>query len=179
MIYPIVKYGDPVLEKPAEKVTEFDDELRKLLDDMFESMYAAHGVGLAAPQIGISKRIAVIDITFKEDPNAKLVLINPEIIRKEGRQTQQEGCLSLPEFRENVTRPRVVTVRAQDAEGKLVRENRRRPAGARPAARDRSPERQAVHRAHLGAEARPDQAQGAEADEARGMVSFSFSFSFG
>ena len=115
MIYPIVKFGDPVLEKPAEKVTKFDDELHKLLDDMFESMYAAHGVGLAAPQIGISRRIAVIDITFKEDSNAKLVLINPEIIHKEGRHTQQEGCLSLPEFRENVTRPRVVTVRAQDA----------------------------------------------------------------
>ena len=117
MIYPIVKYGDPVLEKPAEKVTKFDDELRKLLDDMFESMYAAHGVGLAAPQIGISRRIAVIDITFQEDPNAKLVLINPEIIHKEGRHTQPEGCLSLPEFRENVTRPRVATVRAQDAQG--------------------------------------------------------------
>jgi peptide deformylase len=118
MIYPIVKFGDPVLDKPAREVTTFDDELRKLLDDMFESMYAAHGVGLAAPQIGISRRIAVIDISFKEDPNAKLVLINPEIIHKEGRHTQQEGCLSLPEFRENVTRPRVVTVRAQDAQGK-------------------------------------------------------------
>ena len=117
MIYPIVKFGNPVLDKPGETVTKFDDELHKLLDDMFESMYAAHGVGLAAPQIGISRRIAVIDISFKEDPNAKLVLINPEIIHKEGRHTQQEGCLSLPEFRENVTRPRVVTVRAQDAQG--------------------------------------------------------------
>ncbi|MGI9104376.1 MAG: peptide deformylase [Terriglobales bacterium] len=118
MIYPIVKYGDPVLEKPAEHVTVFDAKLRELLDDMFESMYAAHGVGLAAPQIGISKRIAVIDITFKEDPNAKLVLVNPEIIRTEGKHTQQEGCLSLPEFRENVTRAQRVTVRAQDGNGK-------------------------------------------------------------
>ncbi len=118
-IYPIVKYGDPVLEKPAETVTVFDDELRTLLDDMFESMYVAKGIGLAAPQIGIAKRIAVIDITFKEDPNAKLVLINPEIIHTEGRQTQSEGCLSLPEFRENVTRARVVTVRAQDARGQI------------------------------------------------------------
>jgi peptide deformylase len=117
MIYPIVKFGNPVLDKPAEEVTKFDDQLHKLLDDMFESMYAARGVGLAAPQIGIARRIAVIDITFKEDPDAKLVLINPEIIRSEGRHTQQEGCLSLPEFRENVTRPRVVTVRAQDAKG--------------------------------------------------------------
>ncbi len=105
MIYPIVKYGDPVLEKPAATITEFDDELRKLVDDMFESMYAAHGVGLAAPQIGISKRIAVIDVTFKEDPEAKIVLVNPEIVHTEGRQTSSEGCLSLPEFRENVTRP--------------------------------------------------------------------------
>lgn len=117
MIYPIVKYGDPVLEKPAATVTVFDEELQNLLDDMFESMYEAHGVGLAAPQIGISKRIAVIDVTFKEDPEAKLVLINPEIIKTEGRHTQQEGCLSIPEFRENVTRPKRVTVRAQNAKG--------------------------------------------------------------
>jgi len=81
MIYPIVKFGNPVLEKPAEPVTVFDDELKKLVDDMFESMYEAHGVGLAAPQIGISKRLAVIDVTFKEDPDAKLVLVNPEILR--------------------------------------------------------------------------------------------------
>ena len=117
MIYPIVKYGDPVLEKPAATVTVFDEDLQKLLDDMFESMYEAHGVGLAAPQIGISKRIAVIDVTFKEDPDAKLVIINPEIIKVEGRQTQQEGCLSIPEFRENVTRGKRVTVRAQNAKG--------------------------------------------------------------
>ena len=119
MIYPIVKFGNPVLEKPAEKVTVFDDELQKLVDDMFESMYAAKGVGLAAPQIGIGRRIAVVDVTFKEDPSAKLVLINPEIIHKEGRQTQNEGCLSLPDFRENVTRPNKVTVRAQDVHGKV------------------------------------------------------------
>jgi peptide deformylase len=117
MIYPIVKYGDPVLDKAAETVTVFDEELQKLIEDMFESMYAAHGVGLAAPQIGFSRRIAVIDVTFREDPNAKLVLINPEILHTEGRFTQQEGCLSLPEFRENVTRPNRVTVRAQDAKG--------------------------------------------------------------
>src|SRR5262244_3430783 len=107
MIYTIVKYGDPVLERLAEPVTEFNDDLKKLVDDMFESMYAAHGVGLAAPQIGISKRLAVIDVTFKEDPDARLVLVNPEIIRREGRQTSQEGCLSLPEFRENVARANI------------------------------------------------------------------------
>jgi peptide deformylase len=118
MIYPIVVYGDPVLERPAEPVTEFNDELKKLVDDMFDSMYAAHGVGLAAPQIGIGKRIAVIDVTFKENRDAKLVLINPEIIGREGRQTSKEGCLSLPDFHENLTRANVVTVRAQDVEGK-------------------------------------------------------------
>ncbi len=118
MVYPITLYGDPVLETPAETVTEFNDDLKKLIEDMFESMYAAHGVGLAAPQIGIAKRIAVIDVTFKEDPNAKLVLINPAIIHREGRQRGTEGCLSLPEFREDVTRPNKVTVRAQDLEGK-------------------------------------------------------------
>lgn len=118
MIYPIVKFGNPVLEKPSETVTVFDEEMKKLVDDMFESMYAAHGVGLAAPQIGIGRRIAVIDVTFKEDPKAKLVLINPEIIRTEGKHTQSEGCLSIPDFRENVTRPNKVTVKAQDLNGK-------------------------------------------------------------
>ena len=119
MIYPIVKYGDPVLEKPAEPVTVFDEALKKLVDDMFESMYAAHGVGLAAPQIGISKRLAVIDVTFKEDPDAKLVLANPEIIHTEGYHTQTEGCLSIPEFREPLKRARKVTIRAQDVNGKF------------------------------------------------------------
>src|SRR5262245_24339659 len=118
MIYPIVKFGNPVLERPADPVIEFDDELKKLVEDMFESMYAAHGVGLAAPQIGISKRLAVIDVTVKEDPNAKLVLANPEIIHTEGKQTQSEGCLSIPEFRESVGRAKKVTVRAQDINGK-------------------------------------------------------------
>ncbi|HEY7095258.1 MAG TPA: peptide deformylase [Terriglobales bacterium] len=118
MIYPIVKFGNPVLEKSAEPITKFDDELKTLVEDMFESMYAAHGVGLAAPQIGISKRLAVIDVTFKEDPEAKLVLVNPEVILTEGRHNQNEGCLSVPDFREPVTRARKVTVRAQDVNGK-------------------------------------------------------------
>ena len=118
MIYPIVKFGNPVLEKLAAPVTEFGDELKKLVEDMFESMYEARGVGLAAPQIGIAKRLAVIDVTFKEDPKARLVLANPEIIHKEGKQTQSEGCLSIPEFREMVTRANKVTVRAQDVNGK-------------------------------------------------------------
>ena len=118
MIYPIVKFGNPVLEKPAAPVTEFDEELKNLVADMFESMYEAKGVGLAAPQIGISKRLAVIDVSFKENPREKLVLANPEIIHTEGKQTQSEGCLSIPDFRENVTRANKVTIRAQDVNGK-------------------------------------------------------------
>jgi peptide deformylase len=118
MIYPIVKYGDPVLETRAAAVDEFDTpELHKLIEDMFESMYAARGVGLAAPQIGISKRIAVIDTSNGEDADAKLVLINPEIVKVEGAQTGEEGCLSVPGFREQVTRGKKVTVKAQNARG--------------------------------------------------------------
>src|SRR3989304_3239394 len=98
MIYPIVKYGAPVLEQEAHPVTEFDAELRRLVADMFESMYAAHGVGLAAPQIGIPRQLAVIDITTGQDPAARLVLANPRIIRTEGKQREEEGCLSLPGF---------------------------------------------------------------------------------
>ncbi len=118
MIYPIVKYGDPVLDTAAETVTEFDTpELTKLLEDMFESMYAAKGVGLAAPQIGISKRISVIDTSAGEDTSKRLVLINPEIVNVEGSQVGEEGCLSLPGFREQVKRAQRVTVRAQNAKG--------------------------------------------------------------
>jgi peptide deformylase len=120
MVYPIVYYPEPVLETKAAAVTVFDTpELHKLLDDMFESMYAAKGVGLAAPQIGISQRIAVIDLSVGEDPEQRLVLINPEIIKKEGAQAGEEGCLSIPGFREQVTRANKATVRAQDAKGEF------------------------------------------------------------
>ena len=118
MIYPVVKFGDEVLAKPAEPVTSFDGNLERLLEEMFESMYAASGVGLAAPQIGVSRRIAVIDITSGKDPNARIVIINPEIVAAEGRQTEEEGCLSLPGFREKVKRPQRVTVRTLDRKGK-------------------------------------------------------------
>jgi peptide deformylase len=119
MIYPIVKYGQPVLEQRGADIAEFDTlELHQLIADMFDSMYAAKGVGLAAPQIGIGKRLAVIDTSTGEDPAAKVVLINPEIVQTEGSQKSEEGCLSIPTFREQVNRPRKVTVRAQDATGK-------------------------------------------------------------
>lgn len=118
MIYPIVKYGQEVLEKVAEPVTEFDGDFGKFVADMFETMYAAAGVGLAAPQIGISKRLCVIDITSGEDPNAKLVLANPVVISTEGEVSLEEGCLSLPDFRAKTARPARATVRAQDIHGK-------------------------------------------------------------
>jgi peptide deformylase len=118
MIREIVKYPDPILQKPTEPVTEFDDDLRVLVDDMFESMYAAQGIGLAAPQVGISKRLTVIDLSFKKNPEEKIVLINPQIIHKEGKQNEEEGCLSLPEIREKVSRAVKVRVRAQDITGK-------------------------------------------------------------
>ncbi len=118
MVYPIVRLFDPVLEREAQKVTEFDTpELHKLLADMFESMYAAKGVGLAAPQIGIPRKIAVIDTSVGENPDDKLVLINPEILKLEGKQTSEEGCLSIPGFREQVTRAKKAAMKAQNAKG--------------------------------------------------------------
>src|SRR5215469_1844215 len=116
-IHEIVKYPDPVLAKRGEPVTVFDDKLKTLVEEMFESMYEAQGIGLAAPQIGLSQRLTVIDISFKKDPEAKVVLINPEIIHREGQQYEEEGCLSLPEIREKVKRAAKVKVRAQNTDG--------------------------------------------------------------
>jgi peptide deformylase len=118
MIHPIVKYGDPVLETPAKPVETFDEKLAELVADMFESMYAAQGVGLAAPQVGRGLRLSVIDVTVGKNPEAKIVIANPEIIHTEGEQREEEGCLSVPGFRGHVVRPQFVTVRAQDATGK-------------------------------------------------------------
>jgi peptide deformylase len=118
MVYEIVKFPDPILQRRAEPVTEFNQELRTLVDDMFTSMYAAMGIGLAAPQIGISKRITVIDLSNQKKAEDKIVLINPVILVQEGKQFEEEGCLSLPEIRERVKRAMHVTVRAQDAHGK-------------------------------------------------------------
>jgi peptide deformylase len=116
-IYPIVKYGDPILEKPTTPVKNFDADLEQLAEDMFASMYAAQGVGLAAPQIGLKLRIAVVDVTGGKNPEGKIVLANPEIIHAEGEKREEEGCLSIPGFRGYVLRPQFVTVRAQNAKG--------------------------------------------------------------
>jgi peptide deformylase len=117
MIRPIVKYPDPILQQPTELVTEFNEELRVLVEDMFESMYAAKGIGLAAPQIGVGKRLTVIDVSNRENPDEKLVLVNPEVVETQGRTYEEEGCLSLPEIRDKVVRAAKVKVRAQDLNG--------------------------------------------------------------
>ena len=116
-IYNIVKYGDPILEKNTAAVTQFDAELADLAEDMFASMYAAQGVGLAAPQIGKGIRMAVVDVTAGKNPEAKIVLVNPEVIHAEGEKREEEGCLSIPGFRGYVVRPLFVTVRAQTVIG--------------------------------------------------------------
>ena len=118
MILKIVKYPEPVLQQPGEPVNEFDSELHKFVADMFETMYAAQGIGLAAPQVAVSKRITVIDLSLGKDPAQKLVLINPEITFSEGKQYEEEGCLSFPEIREKVQRAAKVKIRAQDENGK-------------------------------------------------------------
>jgi len=118
MILKIVKYPDPVLSRPGEPVTEFNAELRKLVADMFETTYAEQGIGLAAPQVNVSKRLLTIDLSLGKEPKDKLVLINPEIIFSEGKVYAEEGCLSFPEIREKVTRHAKVRIRAQDEHGK-------------------------------------------------------------
>jgi peptide deformylase len=118
MILKIVKYPEPVLSQPGEPVTEFNEELKKLVDDMFETMYASQGIGLAAPQVAVAKRVTVIDLSQGKNPEEKLVLVNPEIIFREGKQYEEEGCLSFPEIREKVQRASKVKVRAQDLQGK-------------------------------------------------------------
>jgi peptide deformylase len=117
MILDIVKYGDPVLTQRANEVTEFDGNLRKLVDDMFETMYGAPGVGLAAPQVGLLKRLFVMDCSSGRNKGQKVALINPVIETGEGEQVGEEGCLSFPGIFVSVTRPQRVVVRAQDTDG--------------------------------------------------------------
>jgi len=117
MILEVVKYGDPVLTKHAEEITRFDDSLRKLVDNMFETMYGAPGVGLAAPQVGVLKRLFIMDCSSGKNKTKKLALINPVIESEEGEQIGDEGCLSFPGIFIQVTRPQRLVVRAQDVDG--------------------------------------------------------------
>ena len=117
-VLPIRIYPDPVLRVKCRPVTEFDDRLRKLAADMVETMYAAPGVGLAAPQVGIELRLAVVDVSVGEDPKQLHVLVNPEVVHREGVETDVEGCLSIPGLTDKVDRPAFVRVKALDLEGK-------------------------------------------------------------
>lgn len=117
MILKVVKYGDPILTQRAEEVTEFDANLHKLVDDMFQTMYGAPGVGLAAPQVGLLKRLFVMDCSSGKDKKKKLTLINPVIETEEGEQIGEEGCLSFPGIYLEVKRPQRVVVRARDIDG--------------------------------------------------------------
>lgn len=117
MLRPIVRYGQPGLVQPAEPVTVFDAELDRLIDDMIETMYAAPGIGLAAPQIGVAKRLCVVDLSSGKVGGDLLVLINPEFVQRDGMQLEDEGCLSVPGFNATVARPAKAVVRALDRKG--------------------------------------------------------------
>lgn len=114
----IKKYPEKVLKKKALPVSSFDGQLQNLIDDMIETMYAAPGVGLAAPQVGVSRRLAVVDISTKEEKAPLLVLVNPVFVSREGEVEFEEGCLSLPEYTARIKRAEKVAVRAMDREGK-------------------------------------------------------------
>jgi peptide deformylase len=120
MIREIMKYPEPVLARKAKPVTEFDAALETLVGDMFESMYAAEGIGLAGPQVAVSQRVVVIDLSFQKDAAQKIVLINPEIVYSEGKLREEEGCLSLPDIRAKVDRAAKVRLRAQNVKGEPI-----------------------------------------------------------
>jgi peptide deformylase len=116
-IRPIVRYGESVLHGPSAKVDRIDDEIRALLKDMVETMYAAPGIGLAAPQVGVPLRVIVIDLSVGERPGELIQLVNPEFVEREGEQRHEEGCLSIPGYGGSPTRPERVVVRGLDPEG--------------------------------------------------------------
>lgn len=116
-VLPIRIYPDPVLRVRCPEVETFDEELARLAEDMVETMHAAPGIGLAAPQVGVETRMAVVDVSVGEDPEALVVMVNPEIVSEEGREIEVEGCLSLPEITDRVARPGKIRLRAQDVTG--------------------------------------------------------------
>jgi len=117
-IRPIVKFGDPVLHAPAAPVDRIDDEIRRLVDDMIATMYAAPGIGLAAPQVGVPLRVIVIDLSVGDDPKQVIRLVNPEFVEREGDQKHEEGCLSVPGYAGSPARPARVVVRGLDLDGR-------------------------------------------------------------
>ncbi len=118
MIRPILKYGDDVLHERARTVDVITPEIDRLVDDMIETMYAAPGIGLAAPQVGLSPRIFVVDLSVGRDPSGPMVMINPEFVDRDGMQLEEEGCLSVPGFNATVVRPARVVVKALDRAGR-------------------------------------------------------------
>ncbi len=116
----ILKFPHPVLRQKARRVEHIDEAIHRLVEDMTETMYRAPGIGLAANQVGVARRVIVVDVSAGEAPENRLVLINPEILHREGRVTTEEGCLSVPDLRENVTRAGRVVVRGLDLEGRRV-----------------------------------------------------------
>jgi peptide deformylase len=117
-VRPIVKYGHPALHKPSEPVREIDGSIHELLDDMVETMYAAPGIGLAAPQIAVPLRVIIVDLSVGEEPGGLIKLINPEFVLREGEQRHDEGCLSVPGFGGSPARPARVIVKGLDPDGK-------------------------------------------------------------
>src|SRR6266702_527155 len=117
MIRPILKYGDTVVHYHAEPVDRITPEIDRLIADMIETMYAAPGIGLAAPQIGVALRLFVIDLSLGRDPSGLIVMINPEFVEQDGMQLEEEGCLSVPGFNATVVRPRRVVVTSLDRDG--------------------------------------------------------------
>jgi len=114
MIRPILKYGDTALHAAARAVDALTPDIERLIDDMIETMYAAPGVGLAAPQVGVSLRLFVVDISVGRDPNGLMVLVNPEFVERDGVQLEEEGCLSVPGFNATVMRPSRAVITARD-----------------------------------------------------------------
>jgi peptide deformylase len=119
MLRPILRYGERPLHGPAAPVTRFDDDLQRLIDDMIETMYAAPGIGLAAPQVGVALRVFVVDLSVGRDPSQLIVLVNPEFVQREGTQLEEEGCLSVPGFNATVLRPSHVVVKGLDREDQM------------------------------------------------------------
>ncbi len=117
MIRPIVKYGMDVLHQPSEQVRDVTPDLQRLIDDMVETMYAAPGIGLAAPQVGVPLRIFVIDLSLGRDPNGLITLVNPAFVERDGMQLEEEGCLSVPGFNATVARPDFAIVKGRDRNG--------------------------------------------------------------
>jgi peptide deformylase len=117
MIRPILRYGEQPLHQPASVVTDFDDSLQRLIDDLIETMYAAPGIGLAAPQVGVPARVFVADLSVGRDRDGLIVMVNPTFVEREGMQLEDEGCLSVPGFNATVVRPSRAVLQGFDRHG--------------------------------------------------------------